>query len=76
MKNEASVKSWFVYVVSEEWKKKWGEEGRKKKEGKKGESVKKRKNRNVCLIIDVSVCWNPSTEFWLIKVKFYRILVL
>ena len=29
--------------------------GRKKKEGKKGGSVKKWENRNVCLIINVSL---------------------
>ncbi len=43
-----------------EWKKK-EMRGREKKDGKKGGSVKKWENRNVCLIIDVSVKWNPST---------------
>ena len=47
--------------MENERKMKWKDEGRKKKGGKKEENVKKRESRNVCLIIDVCVSWNPST---------------
>ena len=39
------------------WRVENEQRNKEKKEGKKGGSVKKRENRNVCSIINVSLSW-------------------
>ena len=60
-----------MVCIGGEWKK----EKRGKKKEKKGESMKKREIRNVCLIIVVSISWKGKLEMPVIIIVSVRFSV-